>query len=57
MKAELPKLIGFSDAEVFLLDRPNKNLYCMSVRPGESQQEEEGIMKRAIEEDFTIQEK
>ena len=32
MKTDLPKLFGFQHAEVFMYDRPEKNLYCMSVR-------------------------
>lgn len=35
VKTDLPKLLGFKQAEVFILDRPNKNLYCMSVRPND----------------------
>ena len=53
MKTDLPRLIGFDDAEVFMLDRPNKNLFCMSVRAGEV---EAGEKTRAVEEDFTINE-
>ena len=32
LKTDLPKLFGFGHAEVFMYDRPKKNLYCMSVR-------------------------
>lgn len=32
LKNDLPKLFGFGHAEIFMYDRPKKNLYCMSVR-------------------------
>lgn len=48
-------MLGFSHAEVFLLDKPKKNLFCMSIRSGAALQDED--LNRMVEEDFTINEK
>ena len=57
MKTDLPKLLGFSYAEVFMLDRTNKSLFCLSVRPSETEAQEQDKSKRPIEEEFTINER
>lgn len=57
LKRGLPKLFGFSHCEVFMYDRTNKNLFCMSVSQNEPPPDEkEGHYRRCIEEDFTINE-
>ena len=56
VKNELPGLLGFTSAEVFLLDGPNRNLYCMSVRPDEVLHDSEEGKGRSFENDFIVNE-
>lgn len=55
LKNELPRLFGFSNAEVFLHDRNNKNLYCMSISQ-EDPYEDPDHQQRGFEEEFIIAE-
>jgi len=55
LKTELPRLFGFGSAEIFMHDRNNKNLFCMSIRPDEGRDTDSE--KKGFEEDFMIAEK
>jgi len=57
MKTDLPKLFGFEHAEVFMYDRDDKNLYCMSVRVNDPTQEPEALKGKGFEEEFIVNEK
>ena len=56
LKRDLPKLFGFGQAEVFMYDRPRKNLYCMSVRIDDAGTEADPSLK-GPEAEFVIDEK
>ena len=56
MKTDLPKLLGYSHAEVFMFDSPNKNLYCMSIRTEEPSIDPDQDPP-GFEEEFVIDEK
>ena len=56
IKTDLPKLLGYEKAEVFMFDNIKRNLYCMSIRP-ETNQPDPTVEKPAFEKEFIIDEK
>ena len=56
VKTDLPKLLGYGSAEVFMFDHPNKNLYCMSV-PMEDHSIDPDADPPGFEEEFIVDEK
>lgn len=56
VKTDLPRLLGFSAAEVFMYDQMQKNVYCMSIRVEEPSIDPERDAP-GFEEEFIIDEK
>ena len=56
MKTDLPKLLGYKEAEVFSYDHPTRQLYCMSIRPDNNQRDPDQDPP-GFEEDYIIDEK
>ena len=56
VKTDLPKLLGYGHAEVFMYDHPNRNLYCMSV-PMEDPSIDPDQDPPGFEEEFIVDEK
>ena len=56
LKTDLPTLLGYTYAEVFMYNQQQKNLYCMSI-PMEDAQRDPDEDPPGFEEEFILDEK